>query len=409
MNDVRRISLAAVVLLVALRLGIGWQLLYEGLWKVDTLSSATPWSSKGYLANSQGPLRPFFRNVSGDPDGERLINTKALLADWNAWIDAFCRHYAVENTKVEVDGKEMTFPEYLKLEAKGPEHFSAPLAKLPDGVDFKKLGLQEVISYDPAAKELRISGLAHLLAPEHASLIRQVNDQQGPDYEAYRNALNAAYTKSLKISYYERARAHLLGNPAIANPDTYTKDGEELRETVLYRTMVDRYESKLQSAEMAFERDHLNRIQSDVREKASEVVAPIRAIDQEFKEAAVSLLPLNRLQRGPLPAPWTPLKVVDLMTIAGLTVLGSLLILGLFTRFASVSAAFMIFGFYMAMPPWPGVPEAPGPEHSLIVNKNLVEVFALLALACLPSGRWFGLDSAVSGMLSRRKQSKKKA
>ncbi len=68
------------------------------------------------------------------------------------------------------------------------------------------------------------------------------------------------------------------------------------------------------------------------------------------------------------------------------------------TRFSAASAAFMVFGFYMAMPPWPGVPEAPGPEHSFIVNKNLIEVLALLALACMPSGQWFGLD-AIAGRI----------
>jgi uncharacterized membrane protein YphA (DoxX/SURF4 family) len=82
------------------------------------------------------------------------------------------------------------------------------------------------------------------------------------------------------------------------------------------------------------------------------------------------------------------------LTITGLTGLGLLLIFGLFSRFAALMAALMVFGFYMAMPPWPGVPEVPGPEHSFIVNKNLIEVLALLALATIPTGRWFGLDIA---------------
>ena len=56
----------------------------------------------------------------------------------------------------------------------------------------------------------------------------------------------------------------------------------------------------------------------------------------------------------------------------------------------------MLFNFYLAMPPLPGVPAIPGPEHSFIVNKNLIEVFALLAIAALPSGIWFGLDRLLS-------------
>lgn len=55
----------------------------------------------------------------------------------------------------------------------------------------------------------------------------------------------------------------------------------------------------------------------------------------------------------------------------------------------------MVFSFYLAMPPWPGVVEFQsfGPDHSYIVDKNLIEVLALLALAAMPSGKWFGVDA----------------
>ncbi len=57
----------------------------------------------------------------------------------------------------------------------------------------------------------------------------------------------------------------------------------------------------------------------------------------------------------------------------------------------------MVLGFYLAWPPWPGVIEAPGPDHALVVNKNLIEVTALFALAALPTGRWFGVDGLLVG------------
>ncbi len=44
----------ACVLLVTLRLFIGWQLAYEGFWKVSTLDTARPWTSEGYLKNARG-------------------------------------------------------------------------------------------------------------------------------------------------------------------------------------------------------------------------------------------------------------------------------------------------------------------------------------------------------------------
>ena len=48
------------------------------------------------------------------------------------------------------------------------------------------------------------------------------------------------------------------------------------------------------------------------------------------------------------------------------------------------------------MPPFPGLPEAPGPDHSFIVNKNIIMAIALLAIALMPTGQWFGVDSLLS-------------
>jgi uncharacterized membrane protein YphA (DoxX/SURF4 family) len=109
------------------------------------------------------------------------------------------------------------------------------------------------------------------------------------------------------------------------------------------------------------------------------------------------------MARGPVSKSWTRLHTSDMMTIAGLTILGAMLILGLGTRFAAVMAAVMVFMFYAAMPPWPGVPEAPGPEHSYIINKNFIEVIALLAIATLPTGRWFGIDGMLGRCCGRRR------
>jgi hypothetical protein len=49
--------------------------------------------------------------------------------------------------------------------------------------------------------------------------------------------------------------------------------------------------------------------------------------------------------------------------------------------------------FYLTMPPFPWVPENVRAEgHYLFVNKNLIEMLALLCLATTQSGCWVGLD-----------------
>lgn len=58
------------LLLLALRLAIGWHFLYEGLVKL-----ANPnWSSAGYLMDSAGFLRGFFYNLASDPDVLKIVD-----------------------------------------------------------------------------------------------------------------------------------------------------------------------------------------------------------------------------------------------------------------------------------------------------------------------------------------------
>ncbi len=93
MNDWKRVSLAAVVLIVLLRLSIGWQFLYEGLWKYDQMSGPTPWSAEGYLKAAQGPFRDTFRNMTGDPDDLGWLDFDNVSQRWTRWRDAFVSHY----------------------------------------------------------------------------------------------------------------------------------------------------------------------------------------------------------------------------------------------------------------------------------------------------------------------------
>ena len=93
----------------------------------------------------------------------------------------------------------------------------------------------------------------------------------------------------------------------------------------------------------------------------------------------------------------------DLVTMWGLTIVGVLLILGLFTRLASLGGIAFILLFYFATPPFVGYFYAIPTEGSyLIVNKNLVEVCALVAILLTGSGRFAGLDRIVHGLFARR-------
>ncbi len=97
---------------------------------------------------------------------------------------------------------------------------------------------------------------------------------------------------------------------------------------------------------------------------------------------------------GEPPIPASQTEWIDWANMIGLTAVGVGLMLGLFTRFWAVCGAGFLAMYYFAMPPWPGLPSNPMAEgHYLIVNKNLIELIALLMIATTGIGRWGGLDA----------------
>ena len=93
----------------------------------------------------------------------------------------------------------------------------------------------------------------------------------------------------------------------------------------------------------------------------------------------------------------------DLITMWGLALVGVLLILGLFTRLASLAGIGFILLFYLCNPPFVGYfYSIPTEGTYLIVNKNLVELSGLVVILVTGSGRFAGLDRIIHGLFARR-------
>ena len=93
----------------------------------------------------------------------------------------------------------------------------------------------------------------------------------------------------------------------------------------------------------------------------------------------------------------------DLITMWGLTLVGALLILGLFTRVASLAGIGFILLFYLCNPPFVGYfYSIPSEGSYLIVNKNLVELCALGVILVTRSGHFAGLDRILHLLFARR-------
>ena len=63
-------TLSQKILLVALRLAIGWHFLYEGLVKLVNPN----WTSAGYLLDSAGFLKSFYFNLAANPGTLKVVD-----------------------------------------------------------------------------------------------------------------------------------------------------------------------------------------------------------------------------------------------------------------------------------------------------------------------------------------------
>jgi uncharacterized membrane protein YphA (DoxX/SURF4 family) len=95
------------------------------------------------------------------------------------------------------------------------------------------------------------------------------------------------------------------------------------------------------------------------------------------------------------------LPVVDLLNVWGLILIGAALMLGVFTRLASLAGIFLLALYYAAHPPLPGFEQTTAEGSYLIVNKNVVEMVALLVLAIAPASGFAGLGRYLAAALRR--------
>ena len=86
------------------------------------------------------------------------------------------------------------------------------------------------------------------------------------------------------------------------------------------------------------------------------------------------------------------LRMSDVLNIAGLTLTGLCVLTGVFTRAAALAAAAMITLYYAANPPLAATGIGYASEgHYLLVNKNLIEIVVLIAVAAIPTEWYYGL------------------
>ncbi len=95
------------------------------------------------------------------------------------------------------------------------------------------------------------------------------------------------------------------------------------------------------------------------------------------------------------------LTIVELLNAWGLLLVGLGLMVGCMTRLAALGGVALLALYYVANPALFADPAGPVEGNYLIVNKNLVELLALLVVLVMPSPRW-GIDGFLGGIFRRR-------
>ena len=347
-RSLRTVTGWTILLMVVLRVVIGWHFFYEGVHKIKSKTfSATP-----YLMASTGPLRDFFRKMAFDPDGFERIK-----ADYQ---------------KDQLDQRYELIVNHFKLD-------DAQKKALGDFHDEWKKEIESIVA-DPEFA-VQVEGYKNLMAQVKGQRLNR-----DPAYLAERLAFDEK-----KV---DAARSALL-----ARLEGPKKSKECLTEGL--RTLLDPLPDPPLNPMDVF------RI---LTIEGAPLTAEQLATGPLPNPLAQSLLARQLTKLGVHTSPKSQTYWIDISMILGLCAIGVCLMLGLFTRLAALGAACMLTMFYLSMPPWLGVPDPAMIEgHYLFVNKNLIELVAVLMLASSRVGRWCGLDAFLGAMSDRRRRKRAEA
>jgi len=185
--------------------------------------------------------------------------------------------------------------------------------------------------------------------------------------------------------------------------DFFKENGEDVR---VYRKGLERRDLNRRDpayTEVTSLRGQASQIEGEVSRKVGPWLEEIDAIRRGYIRDLNGLATEEQATRGPLAMRKPGRKFVDTILIDSIIptfdlVVGALLIVGLFTRLTSLAGAGFLATIVATQWPW-----APG---AIPAHYQIIEMFALLVLAAVGAGRFFGLDFFL-GLLWKRCRSNK--
>jgi len=325
--------------LVVLRLAIGWLFLFEGFEKLEVRHMPAagwkkPWTSAGYLKQSYGPLSPFYLwQVGGDPDARTL----AMLA--------------VNAAEPDQD------PAQARAGARAPQALKEAWQAYLD---------RFAVHYqlDPEQRKMADTRLEQALD----NAVRWIEDarttRETPRGDFPTASFTAKETPAGRVAAYRTRMAEI----------------RQIQDEVLPAFSQDIYGPKLRT------------LKADAATQRADLIKDLEA---PYLDSLQSVLTPEQKARPLLPPEGPPqvLRLVDQVVMWGVFLVGVGLLFGVFSRLSALVGALFLISLHLALPALPWGPENPKFEGNyFFVTKNLITALALLVLATVPSGRWFGLD-----------------
>lgn len=176
-----------------------------------------------------------------------------------------------------------------------------------------------------------------------------------------------------------------------------------------YLNDLDRLHEELKEkpvGDTAFQRQRMWELRKRLTAQAAPWLAEVDRLSKSLEDDLWQLLDDDQQARGRLPINASSLDRINATVLWSNLIIGGCLIVGLFTRLAAAGGAAFMLSIVISQPelPWIYPPAPLSSGHAFLVNKDFIEMIALVTLATVPVGRWGGLDFFIH-YLFRRKRS----
>ena len=344
-----------MVMLVALRLVIGWHFFKEGM-----SHRADPhWSSEGFLKQAKGPLANDYQ---------------AVLPKFHQW------DLLILAPLPDAEAERAATPANSTPAAADLAPAAADLAPAP----------ADLAPAKGAAASEEAEGKGAKPAPIYSAWLTKVKADWKADQDAF--------ARFYDLDDGQKARAAKIYQASTKQMEEVLKDyASDIR---LYRELV--YRADLMSAtqegrEIPFMKARAANVQKNPLAEAgisgtSAVIGTspavwqteAKGVEQLYHDRLDNVLTKQQRARGRRPAETARLHKINSVVTWLLIIAGGCLIVGLFTRLAALAGALFLLSVICTQPPWSA--------GAIPTYYQVVEMVALLVLMTTAVGRWGGLD-----------------